>query len=93
MTEQSKIEERLPVDESIKVIEYRTIYKTAKWWKAAVVGNVFGHNQVMVFLWIMDAKTGRWKRKQKLAENSADSWEQTKQAVEELLPKLGTVIG
>jgi hypothetical protein len=77
--------EPLPVDQSIQVIRFKTIYKTKKWWKAAVVGNVFGHNQVMVFLWILDEKTGKWKRKQKLAENSIDGWEQTKAAMDEML--------
>jgi hypothetical protein len=81
----SEKEEPLPVDENIKVIRSVTIYKTDKWWKAAVLGNVFGHNQLMVFLWIMDEKTGTWKRKQKFAENSVDGWEKSKAAVDELL--------
>lgn len=77
--------EQLPVDKSINVIRFKTIYKTQKWWKAAVLGNVFGHNQMMIFLWIMDEKTEKWKRKQKLAENSIEGWEQTKAAMDELI--------
>lgn len=90
---QTQKEESLPVDENIHIVAYKTIYKTTKWWKAAVVGNVFGHNQMMVFLWIKDDKTGKWKRKHKLSETSPDGWEQTKQAVESLLPQMGTVTG
>lgn len=52
---------------------------------------MFGHDKVMVYLWRMDEKTGNWKRKQKLGVNKEKDWNLTKEAVEQLIPRIGTV--
>lgn len=89
----SEQEEKLPVDEAIQVIEYRTIYKTSKWWCAVLLGNMFGHDKIMVYLWQWNEKMGGWKRKQKFGVNFEKDWENIKKAVEEFLPKIRTVTG
>lgn len=92
MSEPQKQQEPLPVDESIKVIDYTTIYKTAKWWNVVLLGNMFGHDKIMVYLWQMDPKTGKWKRKQKMGINFEKDWESTKKAVDSYMPRIKSVI-
>jgi hypothetical protein len=91
MGEQPK--EPLPVDEAIQVIDYRNIYKTSKWWCAVLLGNMFGHDKIMVYLWQWNDKTGKWKRKQKMGINFEKDWEKIKSAVEEFLPRIRTATG
>jgi len=79
-------EEKLPCDEVITVSEQRTIYKTAKWWKAVILGESFGKRFVAVYLW--QNKNGEWKQKHKLKINGKDDWEKTKPVVDELVLKL-----
>jgi len=74
--------ENLPVSEVIEVIAHNGIYKTQKWWMEAVGGVMFGKRKVFVYLWMMDAKSGRWKRKGKLTIGSKQNWDQIKQAIE-----------
>ena len=90
MSEQPQ-QEMLPVDEAIKVIEYTTIYKTNKWWEAVVLGNMFGHDKIMIFLWQWNDKTGKWKRKQKMGVNFEKDWEALKSAIEKYLPRIKAV--
>jgi len=80
-------EEKLPVHETVKVIDYKTIYKTNKWWCAVILANMFGHNKILIYQWRM--KNGVWKRKQKFGINYDKDWQAIKNAVEEFLPKLG----
>lgn len=91
MSEPQKQQEPLPTDEAIQVIEYTTIYKTSKWWCAVLLGNMFGHDKIMVYLWQMDSRTGKWKRKQKMGINFEKDWENIKKAVDTYLPKLKSV--
>jgi len=95
MTEQPKQEqkEQLPVDEAIQVIDYRTIYKTPKWWCAVLLGNMFGHDKIMVYLWQWNDKMGGWKRKQKMGINFEKDWENIKKAVDEFMPRIRTATG
>jgi len=79
----------LPVNEAVKVIEYITTYKTAKWWQAVALVNQFGHDRLAVYLWLF--KDGKWKRKHKFSASSMENWEQIKHAGDKLAPKL-TVI-
>jgi len=95
-------EEKLPVDETIQVIDYRTIYKSKKWWCAVVLANAFGHNKILTYQWQWteikrrDEATGKWiptgqfkwKRKQKFSVNYPQDWDKIKAAHEEFLPKL-----
>lgn len=94
MTEQPTIEkEQLPVDEAISVIDYHTIYKTPKWWCVVLLGNMFGHDKIMVYLWQWNDKTNGWKRKQKMGINFEKDWENIKKAVDEFMPRIRTVTG
>jgi len=83
--------EKLPVHETVNVLDYKTIYKTNKWWMAVVLANMFGHDKIMIYQWKVDEKTGRWKRKQKLGVNYVKDWNLIKEAVEEFIPRLGTI--
>jgi hypothetical protein len=99
MTEQPQ-EEKLPVDDSIDIKDYRTIYKSSKWWCAVVFGNMFGHDKIMVYQWQWNEtkklENGKWipsgifkwKRKQKFGINFEKDWIAIKAAVDEFLPKM-----
>jgi len=91
MSEEKFPEGPLPVHETVKVLEYTTIYKTQKWWKAVALVNMFGHDKIVTYLWRMDDKTGRWRRKQKMGINNEDEWTKVMQAHEKYMSKL-TVI-
>jgi len=82
MSEQNQATEQLPVSEVIEVLAHNQIYKTQKWGMEAVGGVMFGKRKVFVYLWMMDAKSGRYKRKGKLTIGSKQNWEQIKKAIE-----------
>lgn len=96
-------EEQLPVDESLKVIDSKTIYKTKKWWCSVVLVNAFGHDKIMVYLWQwVESKklingvwtpTGlfRWKVQQKMGINFEQNWEDIKKAVDGFMPRIKAV--
>ena len=75
-------EERLPVSEQLKVIDYITLYKTAKWWSAVALVDSFGRRQIAIYLWVNRA--GQWKRKQKFVVHNRGEWASIKEAVEKL---------
>lgn len=79
-------QEPFPVDETIKVMEGTTIYKTIKWWSAVLLVNTFGHDKVLIYLW--QYRDGKWKRKQKLTVNFERNWIDTKNAVDKYLDKI-----
>jgi len=79
--------EKLPVDDSIQVIDYVDIYKNNKWWCAVLLGNMFGHNKIMVYLWQWNDKTQNWKRKQKFGINFVKDWEKMKPVIEDYIRK------
>jgi len=78
--------ERPPIDQSLNVLEYVTIFRTDKWWKVVALTEGWGKKNVDVYLWIM--QKGKWTRKQKLAMKSKKEWNEIKDAVEKLLEKL-----
>jgi len=80
MSEQNQ--ERLPLSDVIEVIANNNVYKTQKWWMEVVGGIMFGKRKVFVYLWILDAKSGRWKRKGKLTIGSKQNWNDIKKAIE-----------
>ena len=82
-------EEKLPVHDTIKVIDYQTIYKTSKWWCAVVLANMFGHDKVLIYLW--QNRNGQWKRKQKFTINFEHDWQLIKQAVDNFLLRVREV--
>ena len=79
-------EEKLPVSESLKVIQGITLYKTEKWWSAVTLLDAFGRRQIGVYLWIKRGE--RWKRKNKFIIHNKAEWQQIKRAVEKLFQNL-----
>ena len=84
MTESA--EEKLPISEFYKVVEYVTIFKSQKWWEAVVVFESYGKRSIGLYLWVK--KQDVWKRKHKFDVRNLDEWNKLKNAVEQLAPKL-----
>ena len=78
--------EKLPISESLKVIEATTIFKSDKWWAAVVLMESFGRKQLAIYLW--NKKEDQWKRRQKFVVRNKAQWSQFKEAIEKLLPQL-----
>ena len=78
--------EKLPISEFYKVIDYVTIFKSAKWWEAIVVYESFGKRSIGLYLW--EKRNDVWKRKNKFSVRSLDEWNKLKNAVDQLAPKL-----
>jgi hypothetical protein len=79
-------EEKLPISEFYKVIDYITIFKTDLWWEAIVVFEAYGKPSLGLYLW--QKRNGTWKRKNKFAVRNLDEWNKLKKAVDQLAPKL-----
>lgn len=84
-------EEKLPVDETVKVLDYKLIYKTPKWWCAVVLANMYGHDKIMVYLWNSKDGGRTWKRKQKFGINFVKNWDDIKAAVDGFIPRLQVI--
>ena len=78
--------EKLPISEFYKVIDYVTIFKSAKWWEAIVVYESFGKRSIGLYLW--EKRNDVWKRKNKFSVRSLDEWNKLKNAIDQLAPKL-----
>jgi len=79
-------DEKLPISEFYKVVDYATIFKNQKWWKAVVVFESRGKRTIGMYLWVNRA--GAWKRKHKFDVWTLDEWKKLKDTVERLTPKL-----
>ena len=79
-------EEKLPVSETMRVIEAITIFKSDKWWAAVALVESFGRKQLAVYLW--NKKEKQWKRRQKFVIRNKAQWSQYREAIEKLLPHL-----
>lgn len=77
----SDYEEAPPCSSFITVFAHKTVFKTSKWWCAAVAGEMAGKRKVLVYLWLKNDE-GIWKRKGKLTIGSLENWKQIKEAVE-----------
>lgn len=80
--------EKLPISDFYKVIEYTTIFKSDKWWEAAVIFEVYGKRQIGLYLW--QKRNNEWKRKNKFGVRTLDEWNKLKTAVDQLAVKLAT---
>ncbi|MEM3670411.1 MAG: hypothetical protein QW767_01515 [Thermoprotei archaeon] len=78
--------EIFPVDENLKQIAGKTIYKSEKWWKAAVVTEGWGKKSLTIYLW--QSKNNDWKVVQKYKIHTKDEWQKDKPVIEELVEKL-----
>jgi hypothetical protein len=76
-------EEKLPLSDIYKILSYKNIYKTDKWWEAIVLTEAFGKKSVNFYLWIK--RGGKWKRKHKFVVRGLDEWLQIKSTVESML--------
>jgi len=79
-------EERLPVSDFYKVIDYITIFKSEKWWETIVIFESFGKRSIGLYLW--QKRNDVWKRKHKFNVRNMEEWNRLKEAVEKLAPKL-----
>jgi hypothetical protein len=80
--------EKLPISEFYKVIDYVTIFKSAKWWEAIVVFESPGKRSIGFYLW--EKRNDVWKRKNKFSVRSLDEWNKLKNAADQLAPKLAS---
>jgi aminopeptidase len=81
-----EIEEKLPISEVYKLIDYRNIFKTDLWWEAIVVYENYGKRQIGLYLW--QKRKGEWKRKNKFSFRTLEEWSKIKNAVDQLTPKI-----
>jgi hypothetical protein len=79
------IEEKLPISEFYKVVDYVTIYKTNLWWEAIVIFESYGKRQIGMYLW--QKRKDQWKRKNKFGIRTSDEWNNIKNAVDQLAPR------
>ena len=79
-------EEKLPISEFYKVVEYVNIFKSQKWWEAVVVFESYGKKSIGLYLW--QKKDDAWKRKHKFNVRNLEEWNKLKNAIEQLTPKL-----
>jgi hypothetical protein len=80
------VEEKLPISEFYKVVDYVTIFKSQTWWEAVVVFESYGKRAIGLYLW--QKKQDVWKRKHKFNVRNMDEWNKLKNAIEQLAPKL-----
>jgi len=81
-------EEKLPISEFYKVIDFLTLFKSQKWWEAVVIFEAYGKRSIGLYLW--QKREDAWKRKHKFNIRNLDEWNKLKNAIEQLAPKLGT---
>ncbi|MCJ7425420.1 hypothetical protein MUP01_14315 [Candidatus Bathyarchaeota archaeon] len=80
-------EEKLPISEFYKVIDFLTLFKSQKWWEAVVIFEAYGKRSIGLYLW--QKREDAWKRKHKFNIRNLDEWSKLKNAIEQLAPKLG----
>jgi aminopeptidase len=79
-------QEKLPISEFYKVVDYVTIFKTKLWWEAVVVFETYGKRQLGMYLW--QKRNRQWKRKNKFALRNLNEWDKIRKAVDQLSPVL-----
>jgi hypothetical protein len=84
VTEQT--EEKLPISDFYKVVDYVTICKNKKWWEAIVVFESAGKRAIGMYMW--QKREDKWKRKHKFNVRNLEEWNKLKAAIEQLAPKL-----
>lgn len=79
-------QEKVPIADPIKVLDFRTIRKGSGWWLAVVLIESFQKKAVGLYLW--QKKRGEWKRKQKFTIHGKEKWSLISKAVEEFIKKV-----
>lgn len=82
----SNQEEPLPVDSYITVLKSTTIYKTAKWWQAVILGEANGRKHIGIYLWQKQGE--KWKRKHKFKINRQSDYPAINKAIVSYLGEL-----
>jgi hypothetical protein len=82
----TEADEKLPISDFYKVVDYVNIFKSEKWWEAIVVFESFGRRSIGLYLW--QNRDGSWKRKHKFNIRNLEEWNKLKSAIEQLTPKL-----
>ncbi len=83
---QMEKDEKLPISNFYKVVDYATIFRTDLWWQAVVLFETYGKRQLGVYLW--QNRNGQWKRKNKFGIRNVGEWEHLKKAIDQLSTKL-----
>lgn len=78
--------EKLPVHESINVLDYTTLYKSEKWWAAVALCESFGRKDISLYQW--QKRDGIWKRQSKWRIKNKGEWLAIKDAVENLIDEI-----
>ncbi len=82
----SNSDEKIPISETYKVMDFVTIFKTSKWWEAVVLYESVGKRSIGFYLWVK--RKDEWKRKNKFSFRNPDEWNKLKNAADQLAPKL-----
>lgn len=82
----TETDEKLPISDFYKVVDYVTIFQSEKWWEAIVVFESFGKRSIGLYLW--QKRNGAWKRKHKFNIRNLEEWNKLKNAIEKLTPTL-----
>lgn len=80
------VNEKPPISEFYKVIDFVTIFRSDKWWEAVALIESFGRRSIALYLW--QFRDGKWKRKHKFQVRDINEWNKVKDAVEQLAPKM-----
>ncbi|MDP8298340.1 MAG: hypothetical protein P9L88_00310 [Candidatus Tantalella remota] len=80
------VEERVPIKDPLRVLNFKTINKKFGWWAAVVLLESYAKKQICFYLW--QKKDNVWKRKQKFGIHSKEDWLLMKEAVESFVDKL-----
>ncbi|NIO38094.1 hypothetical protein GTO27_10395 [Candidatus Bathyarchaeota archaeon] len=68
----SETDQKLPISDFYKVVDYVTIFKSVKLWEAIVVFESLGRRSIDLYLW--HNRGGLWKRKHKFDTRNIDEW-------------------
>lgn len=79
-------EEKLPVSDFYKVLDYTTIEKNPIWWSAVILLDNRGRKQIGVYLW--HKRGEKWIRKGKFTIRNEAQWEKIEDAIDKLVSKL-----
>lgn len=78
--------EKLPISDFYNVIDHVTIFRSEKWWKAAVLYESSGRRSIGLYLW--NYRDGTWKRKHKFTIANSEEWSKVKNTVDRLVTDL-----
>ena len=78
--------EKLPVHESVKVLDYTNLYKSDKWWAAVVLCESFGRKDISLYQW--QKRNDEWKRQSKWRIKNKGEWLSIKESVENMLDRI-----